>query len=122
MANRKRGEFELEQDGATFRGVLDFNALAEFEDRTGENALEILADGAGLKVTHMRTLMWAGLRQFHPDITLQQAGSLLSENQHKLGEALASAFPDDEPDGGDEPAPANRAEKRKRAAAARKST
>lgn len=124
MANRNRGEFELEYQGATYRGVLDFNALAEFEDETGQNALQVLADQGNMKITHLRALMWAGLRQFNPDVTLQQAGRIVSENPDKLAEALASAFPDDDGDqgGAADPAADNRAGKRKRAAMARKST
>ena len=116
MANAMRGQFVLEHEGTVYRGVLDFNALAEFEGETGENALTVLQDKAGLGVRHLRALMWCGLRQFHPNLTIQDAGRIVSENQHKLAEALVSAFPD----AAEDEVPDNRAGKRKRAALARK--
>jgi len=99
MANKIKGEVALQHDGATYRMRLDFNALAEFEDIIGgdANALAILQNPAALNASRTRALFWAGLKQFHPDMTLELAGSMLSGNLDKLGVAMANAFPDAEP-------------------------
>lgn len=99
MANKIKGEVALQHDGATYRMRLDFNALAEFEAEIGgdANAVLILQNPAGLNATRTRALFWAGLKQCHPDITKEMAGQILSSNLDRLGDAMASAFPDAEP-------------------------
>lgn len=98
MANRMKGEVALQYDGATYQMRLDFNALAEFEAMLGGelNALAVLQDPAGLNATRTRALFWAGLKQCHPDMTLGLAGSILSANMDKLGDAMGAAFPEAE--------------------------
>lgn len=94
MVNKTKGEVALSYDGATYTLLLDFNALAEFEDAIGEKAMPILQNPSGMGIKHMRALFWAGLKQRHPDITLEDAGRILTANSDKLGEALAASFPD----------------------------
>lgn len=99
MVNAVKGEVALQYDGATYRMRLDFNALAEFEAEAGvENALVALQGGMNARNT--RALFWAGLRQCHPEITLAEAGHILTANMDRLGDALASAFPDATPGNG----------------------
>lgn len=99
MVNKVKGEVTLDYDGVTYSMRLDFNALAEFEDAIGGdvNALTVLQSPSGLNAKKTRALFWAGLRQCHPDMTLEMAGSILSANMHKLGDAMGAAFPDAEP-------------------------
>lgn len=92
MANKIKGEVALSHDGAEYTLVLDFNALADFEDATGQNAVKLLSGGE-LSIGQMRALIHAGLKQRHPDLTLAQAGRILQGNMGALGEALAAAFP-----------------------------
>lgn len=96
MANKIKGEVALSYEGAAYTLVLDFNALAEFEDAIGEKAMPILQDPNGMGIKHMRALFWAGLKQRHPELTIEDAGRILSENFDKLGEALTASFPDAE--------------------------
>lgn len=96
MANKIKGETALSYDGAEYSLVLDFNALAEFEDAIGAKAMPILQDPSGMSIKQMRALFWAGLKQRHPEITLEDAGRILSANFDKLGEALSASFPDAE--------------------------
>lgn len=107
MANKIKGETALSYDGADYSLVLDFNALAEFEDfleklypvADGEepvSAMQKLQNPSGMSIREMRGLFWAGLKQRHPEITLEDAGRILSANFDKLGEALAASFPDAE--------------------------
>lgn len=104
MANPIKGEVALEHDGVTYSMVLDFNALAEFEGETGKRAMEVLADPDRMSATEMRALFWAGLKQRHPEITLGDAGRILSANIDKLGTAMMQAFPEAQP--GNAPKPA----------------
>lgn len=106
MANPIKGEVALQHDGVTYSMVLDFNALAEFEGETGKSAMAVLADPDRMSVTELRALFWAGLRQRHPDITLIDAGRILTTNFDKLGDAMKTAFPEAQP--GNAPKPAKR--------------
>lgn len=99
MANRFKGEISLTHEGQSYTMVLDFNALCDFEEVSGRNAL---TDPEALNVETMsavelRQLMWAGLRQRHPEMTLQLAGAILSSDTDALKRASAAALPDDEP-------------------------
>lgn len=89
-----KGEIALDHEGVSYKMRLDFNALAEFEGQTGERALEVLQQPDKMSITQIRALFWAGLAQCHPEMTLQQAGRILTSNQNRLGEALAATFPD----------------------------
>lgn len=96
MANAFKGEVSLTHDGQNYTMVLDFNALCDFEGETGKNAL-IALDGmesGNISATDLRVLMWAGLRQRHPDITLPMAGSILSQNADAIQRAAAAAQPE----------------------------
>lgn len=103
-----RGDFHL-VDGAGKSAVrwtlrFDFNALCDFEAETGKNALEFLEqmDAAAYpSASDMRCLFWCGLRQAHPDATLQDAGRLMGQNPTALTAALDAAMPDSSDGGGD---------------------
>lgn len=93
MANKTKGEVTLtDTDGTSYTMRLDFNALAEFEDETGLNAIEALQNAGGLKVGQLRALIWCGLRQCHPDIDIKSAGRMSSLDV--LNAALMASAPD----------------------------
>jgi len=96
MANGFKGEIALTYEGQSYTMVLDFNALCDFEGETGKDALATLEgmDAGKASVTDLRALMWAGLRQRHPEMTLQLAGSIFSENVDAIQRAVALAQPD----------------------------
>ena len=99
MAKKIKGEVALKYEGKSYTLLLDFNALAEFEDAAAvPNALETLNQGMGAKLT--RILFWCGLKGNHPDITLEEAGRILTDNADKLAEALSASFPGSK-DGGE---------------------
>lgn len=98
MANKIKGEVSLRHGGKSYEMVLDFNALAEFEEAAGvENAIEAIQNPGALNAKKLRALFWAGLRQRHPEMTMELAGSILSGNLDKMGEAIGTAFPDPDP-------------------------
>lgn len=93
MGAALKGEVTLiDRDGASYKMRLDFNALAEFEAETGLNALKALQDPADLSITNVRALFWCGLRQCHPDITLETAGRMASFDS--LNAAMTVSAPD----------------------------
>ena len=95
MGNRFLGEATVVADGRTFTLRCDFNAMCEFEDQTGENALSVFQEFETGKVssTHMRAMMWAFMQHHHPDATLKDAGELLSANVDSLLEVIEASSP-----------------------------
>lgn len=115
MANKIKGEVGLEHEGKRYTMALDFNALADFEEEAGvDNAILAVQDPGRLGASKLRALFWAGLRQRHADMTLELAGQILSANLNKLGEAIATAFPDPEPGAEADPGNAPAARKGRR--------
>lgn len=74
---------------------LDMNALAEFEEATGQNALGAIEtfEQGEVSIVKLRHLIWASLKYHHPDVTLAQAGDVISQDPDALGRALASFMP-----------------------------
>lgn len=91
MANRFKGE--VTAGDYTLR--CDFNAMCDFEGATGESALDVFErfESGGVKVTHMRAMMWAFMQHHHPEATMQEAGELLSENTDVLGQVIQASSP-----------------------------
>jgi hypothetical protein len=104
MANPRKGEVALPVGGRDFTLRLSVNALAEVEGLLDKGVNEIIQSLD--RVTTLRALLWAGLRQHHPDVSLFDAGDLIGEAGadivgEKIGEALKAAFP--EPKGNTNP-------------------
>lgn len=95
MANGFKGEVALKYGDESFTMVMDFNALCDFEGETGKDALKFMEDmeNGEASVVEIRVMMWAALRQLHPDMTLQLAGRILSENADAIQRAAAAAAP-----------------------------
>ncbi|WP_406735893.1 GTA-gp10 family protein [Thioclava sp. GXIMD4215] len=97
MANAFKGEVALSFEGQAYTMTFDFNAMCDFEDETGKNALEVLEGiengNAAISAREMRLLFWAGLKQNHEDITKPLAGKILSANPDALMRASAAAAP-----------------------------
>lgn len=112
MANEFKGEIAMKYEGKSYRMVLDFNAMCDFEAETGKNALVALEgmERGEINASDTRALMWAGLRQYHEDMTLPLAGKILSKNIDAVARAASASMPEGE-DSGNAPAP-----KRKRRA------
>jgi len=101
MANPNRGQVDLEVGSKTYTLSFSINAMCELEDELGE-PIAVIAAGlnnpAGVKVSIVRALVWAALRDHHPDIDLKAAGELVSEAglvdvMAAVGKAFANAFP-----------------------------
>lgn len=71
MPNALKGEVAFEAGGETYVLLLDFNALCELE-----GALTPGDDRNGPRAT--RATLWAALRRNRPDITLDEAGDVIT--------------------------------------------
>lgn len=98
MAEKKRmalvAEVPVSVNDVTWTIRLDFNALAEFEEKTGKSAFEELAkiEAGNGTVVMLRHFVWSCLRYHHPDVTLGQAGDVLSADPQALSDAIQAAF------------------------------
>tara|TARA_R110000824_G_scaffold111574_2_gene260198 strand:- start:25 stop:372 length:348 start_codon:yes stop_codon:yes gene_type:complete len=95
MANRFLGEISVEYAGEKYTLRCDFNAMCEFEDQTGENALAVFEqfDKGQISFRNMRYLMLAFMRWHHPDATLEQAGNLLADDIDNLSKVIIASRP-----------------------------
>jgi len=73
--------------------VLDFNALATLEEVSGKSAFEVIEafEGGKARVTDLRAILYSVLKRHNPEVTIEDAGDLLSENQSVLYDVLAAA-------------------------------
>jgi hypothetical protein len=100
VANEARGEREFEAYGKRYVLKFSANALAELEAALGIPILAMAdrfsAGNAGVR--ELRALLWAGLSEGQPGMTLLDAGRLIDEVgiREVIGETLAAfeaAFP-----------------------------
>ncbi len=107
-ANPVRGEVTFEAEGQTYRLVFSTNALAALEDRLDKSVGEIGSMfETGLRLGHLRALMWAGLSDHH-DVSELAAGDLIDLIGHetageKIGQAFVLAFPEEDASGAARP-------------------
>lgn len=102
MANANRGEVEIEVDGKKYVLRFSANALCDLEDALGMSILQItsmISDPAQIRMKMVRALLWAGLREKHPDLTILQAGDIVQELSLSgafsvIEDAFKKAFPE----------------------------
>jgi hypothetical protein len=96
MANPFFGEASVEAGGQTWTLRLDFNAMAELEDKLGRPALEVLQEiesGKGT-IKALRAVAWAMLLEHHPEATERDAGAVLSADTGIIQRVLQAAMPE----------------------------
>jgi hypothetical protein len=82
MANIWRGEASFVVKGETYNLVLDTNSVCEIEELTNEGFLSLsmaLNDINRIKISYIRAILWGALRANHAEVSLSQAGQLLSQ-------------------------------------------
>lgn len=103
MANRFLGEVDVTVDGKAYRLRFDFNAMCEFEDRTGKDAMTAVeaVETGQLGIRDLRVLALVCMLRHHPDATLQEAGDLMSNDIDAVMKVLLAAAPEagDAPEG-----------------------
>lgn len=93
-------ETVLTVEGKVYRLLLDINAQVLLEQQAGrDDTLQTVSQRAmDGSVTAARLLFWAALQRHHPDVSLEQAGDLMSSADRSallaLGEAMHETTPD----------------------------
>lgn len=102
MSNPHRGQVTLHADGNAYRLQLSFNALAVLKRQTGLSIQGVIRafkeQGDDVDPELLSALLWAGMQDHHPDMTIEQAASLypdggLEELVDKVQEMFTAAFP-----------------------------
>lgn len=100
MTRRGEGEATFDFGGKTWTLRLDFNAMADFEEQTGKGfllTLEAMGTGAA-SANDIRALFWAMLQDHHPELTIREAGRMVTAGMSALNQAAISAMPSAEPE------------------------
>lgn len=96
MANRFLGEIGARVGARDFTLRMDMNAMCEFEDATGQSAIDAFQQAekgkGGIKM--LRHIVFAALKRHHPDASLQDAGDILSEDPHVVLALMAATAPE----------------------------
>ena len=96
-----RGAVTLAHGDETYTMRFSINALCAFEEHVGKSLMQVFSEGekAELSVTMIRSLVWAGLTEDKPDLTLKEAGEIiqnvgLEPMTEAMMEAVQASFPD----------------------------
>lgn len=104
-AGSLRGTVAIRDGDKTWRLVFDFNVLCDFEEETDLDALDFVErleqGGQGVTARQLRILFKCALMQAHPEITLQEAGRLMSSHPEALGRLIKAGTPEPSDVGGD---------------------
>lgn len=80
-------------DGREWLFSFDFNAIAIAEAHTATNLFRALSHLGDLSAAQFRGLLYAALLKAHPELTVEQAGSLIRiDTMGPLQETLAEAY------------------------------
>lgn len=117
MANLS-GEVDFVVEGETYTLLLTSYEIDKAENLLGLGIVQIsmaLSDPVKLRAGHINAMIWAGLREHHPDIDLKAAARLVTKFGLKPAlevvlKAIQDAFGIEE---GKEPPSPNRAARRK---------
>lgn len=102
MANRHRGEVGFECGGKSYVLRYSTNSLCDLEGLLNKDIIsisELMSKTATLRMSTVRAVFWAGMLDQNPDITIREAGELMTElgyarSLELVGQALGAAFPD----------------------------
>ena len=79
MSNKHRGEVALPIGDATYTLRYSLDTLADIEDEFGASVADVLSqlqDTSKPQLRKLQKILLAGLREFHPEMTLKDAGRL----------------------------------------------
>ena len=102
MANPNRGEVALHVGDLEYTLSFSINAVCELEDAMDMPVAKIadsLNDTANVRMSMIRTVIWAALRDHHEAVTVKEAGKIASDAgipvvMEAIGKAFAAAFPE----------------------------
>ena len=93
MAGSVKGTAICEFGGVAYTLALDFNALCVFEERAGMSAFAALDQmETDVSAVQMRLLLWAMMQAHHPDLALEDVGTLIGTDLDVALDAIASGF------------------------------
>jgi hypothetical protein len=105
--NPHKGEVALTAGDKAYTLRLSINAMVDVETLLDKGINEIITslDPETVRISTLRALLWGALREHHPQVSIFDAGDLISEigaavAGEKIGEALKAAFPAAEPSSG----------------------
>lgn len=95
MANRFLGEVDVTVDSKNWKLRFDFNAMCEFEDRTGKDAMKLFEDveEGRIGIRDLRVIALVCMLHHQPDATLKEAGILLSCEMDAVLRVMRAAAP-----------------------------
>lgn len=111
MPNPHKGDVTAKAGDKEYTFRFSIDALCQLEDHTGKTFMEVakVLESGNVSMNLTRSLVWAGLREHHPKVSVKEAGDLIIEMGGVAGimptvaEALASAFPEAKEVGGENP-------------------
>lgn len=117
MANLNRGQVALPVGDQEYTLSFSINAVCELEDALDMPVAKIadaLNDQSNVRMSMIRTVIWAALRDHHEDVTIKEAGRIASDAgipivMEAIGRAFAAAFPQEAAGKGNPPKAAKRA-------------
>ncbi|WP_353472325.1 hypothetical protein PVT71_13615 [Salipiger sp. H15] len=95
MSNRFLGEVDVTVDGKAYKLRFDFNAMCEFEDHSGKDAMQAFeaVEAGKIGIRDLRLLTLACMLRHHPEATLQEAGDLISHDLSAVMKVMRAAAP-----------------------------
>lgn len=97
MANAQKGEFALTMGGTVYTLKLGTSALIELQELLGtpEHAptmQELVIEVVNGRAKYIRAFIWAGLRKYHPEVTLEAVSDLLDDTSEAEAKAVLRAL------------------------------
>lgn len=104
MANPNRGEVALPVGDREYRLSFSINAICELEEALNMPVSKIadgMNDAGSIRMSMIRTVVWAALQDHHDGVSVKEAGQIASEAgipavMEAIGKAFALAFPEAE--------------------------
>lgn len=102
MANPYRGSVALQVGDRAYTLSFSVNAICDLEDALGQPVAKIAAglnDPENVRMSTVRVIIWAALRDHHGEIDLKGAGEIATEAgipacMEAIGKAFNLAFPE----------------------------
>src|SRR5690606_10545533 len=103
MANPHRGSVALQVGDRAYTLSFSVNAICELEDALGQPVAKIAADlndPENVRMSTVRAIIWAALRDHHSEVDLKGAGEIATEAgipacMEAIGKAFNLAFPEE---------------------------
>lgn len=102
MANPHRGEVALKVGDLEYKLSFSINAICELEDALDMPVAQVaerMKDAGNLRMSLVRTVVWAALGDHQEGITAKEAGRIVTEAgipavMEAIGKAFSLAFPE----------------------------